>query len=65
MTDAKQIFVPPNWAHLLSCCAFVAPIGVAAVQLYHDLYSITQYFEPWVYLDQSLIIHPIVIIVSL
>lgn len=59
----------PNWAYVLSCCAFAVPIGVAAVQLFHDTANMLVY--PGLTLHAaisqfgiSVIIHLVVIVVS-
>ena len=61
--ETQQTATKPNWAHLMACCAFIAPIGVAAVALYHDAMRVSS-GVPWRYLTTSFIVHPIVIAVS-
>ena len=62
--ERPKIVTHPNWAHLMACCAFVAPISVAVVTLYHDSLALFSGC-PWHYLKGSLIVHPIVIVASL
>jgi hypothetical protein len=61
--NATDSQAPPNWAYLLSCCAFSVPPGVALVQLYHDAVGMLFWGQaPYV---TSFVVHPMVIIASL
>ena len=56
--------VPPNWRHVLSCCAFAVPPGVAVTQMMNDAWATLVSGFAWQLFRTSFIVHPVVVIAT-